>query len=252
MHLTLFAHGHTICNDDWAVETQGENFHRIYYVLGGLCNCTMDNKTIQLEANHLYIFPQHTPYAMTHSTAEPLHVVWQHLRLGDCHLKHRLWDIPIGENQAIYHILKAMEALSPAMVFTQEYGTIAKLTQVLLGLLQAEQPIFAPLDSRIAEAIQLVASRPEGYYTVQQLAGLAKLERSHFTRLFQRELGLTPQDYLLVRRLEWSAQLLLQGESVSQVASAIGYSDEKAFFRAFSRHFGTTPGKYRKYHILQP
>lgn len=252
VQLTLLAHGHTICNNHWAVETQGENFHRLYYVLGGVCHCTIQGRTLSLEPNHLYLFPQNIPYTMTHSVQEPLHVVWQHIRLGDCQLKRELWHTPIGENQGIYHTLKALEALSPEMCFVPESGVITKLIQILLGLLQSQQPIFAPLDSRIAKVIQLVTHGPEGQYTVQQLADFARLERSHFSRLFQRELGITPQAFLLRTRMEWSAQLLLSHNTVEQVASAVGYNDEKAFFRAFARHFGTTPGKYQKYHILQP
>ncbi len=256
MHLTLLAYGHTICNESWKVETLGETFHRLYYVTGGTCHCEIQGKTVTLLPYHLYLFPQNTPYTMEQDVTAPLQVVWQHFRPGDCQFAQGLWSLPVAESSGAYHLLQAMELLSKDGEFFQAdpelSANISKLLHVLLSLVQETLPILAPLDPRIAQAIHLANHHPKAGYTVQDLADYAKLERSHFSRLFLKQLGITPQVFLLRIRLELSAQMLLQGQSVAQVASEVGYSDEKAFFRAFSRHFGTSPGKYRKNHILQP
>ena len=43
-----------------------------------------------------------------------------------------------------------------------------------------------------------------------------------------------------------AARLLRQGRrDIADIALAVGYSESASFIRAFARHFGTTPLRYR-------
>jgi DNA-binding response OmpR family regulator len=73
------------------------------------------------------------------------------------------------------------------------------------------------------------------------------------TRTLQRRLkevsGLTPGAFLRTMRLERAAQLLEQdAESVTDVASAVGYTDAESFSRAFRQGFGMPPSTYAMQH----
>ena len=73
------------------------------------------------------------------------------------------------------------------------------------------------------------------------------------TRTLQRRLkeasGLTPGAFLRTMRLERAAQLLEQdAESVSEVATAVGYTDAESFSRAFRQGFGMPPSAYAAQH----
>jgi len=81
----------------------------------------------------------------------------------------------------------------------------------------------------------------------QALADLFHLSASHFHCLFQRQFGMTPQAYVMARRLERVKRLLMTTSlSLSVIAEETGFADASSLSRAYKRHFGTTPGKARR------
>ncbi|MDO6564477.1 AraC family transcriptional regulator [Amphritea sp. 1_MG-2023] len=81
----------------------------------------------------------------------------------------------------------------------------------------------------------------------RRLAHALHLSESHLYALCQRELGQTPQQYILSRRL-YRARWLLQNTDISQtlLADELGFADASSLSRAFKRFFQITPGQARK------
>lgn len=83
--------------------------------------------------------------------------------------------------------------------------------------------------------------------TVRDVAAVAHLSERHAERLFQRQTGASIMSTLRRLRLELAAQLLLDpAVTVTAVARSCGYSDVRPFSTAFRRHYGRTPGEYRR------
>jgi AraC-like DNA-binding protein len=81
---------------------------------------------------------------------------------------------------------------------------------------------------------------------VEEMAVFMRLSRSHFTRLFTGEMGVSPRMYLEDLRLKTAAELLLEkGITVKETAARCGFYDANYFCRLFKRHFGVSPGKYK-------
>lgn len=81
---------------------------------------------------------------------------------------------------------------------------------------------------------------------VTQLAAKAGYTRSHFSRLFKLQTGLSPQTYIINARIALAKELL-RGTSmtVSEIAVRTGYSDVFQFSKQFSRRTGVPPSGYR-------
>ena len=259
MKLSVIGYGHTVCWPEWGFQTSGEAFQRVYYVLGGTCRCTIYGRTFPLKKGHLYVLPLHVPYAMEHDPQDPLYVLWQHVRFFDRDTGPGLVCRPVDEGSAVWHVLEAMAALSRGMMVEHAEGSgdlvagqLQSLSRSLFTVLECTDPLFVSLDPRIAQVLRSVAEHPEQHYTVQDLAQTAKLERSHFSRLFRAQLRVPAQVFLIRARLDYAAQILMREGSVGEAAAAAGYADAKAFSRAFSTEFGISPAQYRKYHVLQP
>lgn len=59
---------------------------------------------------------------------------------------------------------------------------------------------------------------------------------------------MTPQQYLIERRMQRAWQLLSETDlQVQQVAERVGYSNLAAFSDRFRRHFGRSPRQFRRY-----
>ena len=70
--------------------------------------------------------------------------------------------------------------------------------------------------------------------------------KQHIIRVFKEKFGISPSVYAERQRLIYSASLLSgSSNSVAEVARLSGYDDPNYFTRRFTRHFGTSPLKYR-------
>lgn len=78
------------------------------------------------------------------------------------------------------------------------------------------------------------------------LSSLAGLSPNHFARAFQQSVGLPPHQYLLRRRLEHVEQMLRETQlPLSQIAQAVGFSDQSHLARHFRRLTGMPPSLAR-------
>ena len=82
--------------------------------------------------------------------------------------------------------------------------------------------------------------------TVEELASRAGLSQYHFIRIFKKETGFTPHEYLVNTRIA-TARYLLKNSclSVKDICYATGFSSESVFCSAFKRRQGMTPNQYR-------
>jgi AraC-like DNA-binding protein len=102
-------------------------------------------------------------------------------------------------------------------------------------------------DPPIGNALQLLLAAPERAWTVASLAREVGLSRAVFARRFAELVGTTPMTYLRGQRIERAAKQLLDTRaSIAEVASAVGYTSEYAFNRAFRREMKIAPGRYRR------
>ena len=79
-----------------------------------------------------------------------------------------------------------------------------------------------------------------------QLAERVNVSEDYLTRIFRKELGISPWDYLNRYRIYLASELLRQeAMSVNEVASRTGFQDQAYFCRVFKKIKGVTPGKMR-------
>jgi AraC family transcriptional regulator len=82
---------------------------------------------------------------------------------------------------------------------------------------------------------------------ISDLANVVALTRSHFSRAFKHSVGLSPRDYVVVRRVE-RAKVMISGtrEPLAEVALACGFADQAHLNRRFRDIVGISPGRWRR------
>ena len=111
----------------------------------------------------------------------------------------------------------------------------------------------AQLDAQVAERNELadlqawIVDHPDADLGVAALAGRVGMSERNFARVFAREVGTTPADYVERVRVEAARRLLeTTAEPVATVARRCGYGSPDTFQRAFTRQLGVTPRDYRR------
>lgn len=84
--------------------------------------------------------------------------------------------------------------------------------------------------------------------SLKELAQHACFSEYHFHRLFKKYANETLKHFVTRFKLERAAIFLAinQNISLTEIALSYGYNDSSSFGKAFTRHFGISPAKYRK------
>lgn len=125
------------------------------------------------------------------------------------------------------------------VVFLQRPGGQSQFSVWSTGRTPRNSPLRAVLDA--------VAAEPAGDHSLPAMAARATVSERHLTRLFQRELGHTPGQYVTRVRLEAARTLLESGDAeMGSVARMSGFGSDETMRRSFLQALGITPGAYRQ------
>ncbi|MFM0552084.1 AraC family transcriptional regulator [Paraburkholderia sediminicola] len=99
---------------------------------------------------------------------------------------------------------------------------------------------------RIRRVTDYIRANLAGDLAISELAAQAGLSSFHFARVFRRETGETPHQFVSRLRLEEAARLLrATDQTVLQIAIAVGFENASHFSVQFKRDYGVTPLAYR-------
>ena len=88
--------------------------------------------------------------------------------------------------------------------------------------------------------------------SIDSLSNKACMSKATFYRLFKRELGISPNDYILTEKMNKAKELLSHpGNKIAAISYELGFSDSNYFIRAFKKIVGITPGAYQLQAVQQ-
>lgn len=96
----------------------------------------------------------------------------------------------------------------------------------------------------IARACAYLQDCTDENVSLETLSAVAGLSPFHFSRVFAKEVGVTPHIYQLQVRLQKATELIAGGCSLAEVAMATGFCDQSHLQKLFKKKFGITPGQY--------
>jgi AraC-like DNA-binding protein len=82
--------------------------------------------------------------------------------------------------------------------------------------------------------------------TVDEMAKITHMSASHFSRVFKKEIGTPPMDYLHQIRMERVKRLLMAGDKpITEIALECGFNSSAYLAACFSKRYKTTPSEYQ-------
>lgn len=104
-------------------------------------------------------------------------------------------------------------------------------------------------DYYIKEAINYIEQNFQNNITIEDVASVCGINRSYLGKIFKKNTGQSPQEFLMNYRMVKAAELLkLTSLSIADIGSAIGYENQLHFSRAFKNIYGVSPREWRNQH----
>ena len=86
--------------------------------------------------------------------------------------------------------------------------------------------------------------------SIGELADIARLSRSHFSRAFRDSFGDPPHQYIIGRRLHRAKGLLLStAEPIVKIAAECGLADQAHLTKLFRKIVGESPAHWRRMRV---
>jgi AraC-like DNA-binding protein len=230
------------------------------YVEAGSYEITYcDEPSMQVQKGSVYIMPPNTPIKLVHYLDEEkgyFSCQWIYFNLfldnttditGQIRLPHVL-DEPLSAlvGKKIRYLVDNFEPeIKSAKDAIAVQAVMFDLLQDLSGVLEinagdSDADILAP-------ALEYVNKNLSSFITIEELAALCNISVSYFYQRFKKTLGITPNRYILYKRHNKAAEMLMStDDKFSVIARQTGFYDQFHFSREFSKHFGSSPSIYRK------
>ncbi len=133
----------------------------------------------------------------------------------------------------------------------QQRAELMRMISMLVNVPRPEIADDAGADSRTAaridRAIRHIAAELKEPLSADELAEIAGLSPSHFTRLFRAYTGYTPMQFLRHERIKAARILLADVDlSIKEIAARCGFDDQYHFSKVFHQIDGLSPSEYRE------
>ncbi|MBL9113963.1 MAG: AraC family transcriptional regulator [Verrucomicrobiaceae bacterium] len=255
--LTVVRAGRLAAGPDHVIERDYYPGHELIYCRSGKGWVKTRGKNHSVKAGQLAWVNCHHPHSYGADRKEPWEVDW--IRVEGSNMD-RVWKILSGEARPVFDELNGEKVVA-------EYEAIFGLmkvdtpvnaawinvhTSTVLALCwesRQKHPISAmellpPPVERTVQHMRLYYHKP---LRISDLADVAGMSPSHFTRTFRSAVGSSPIDWLRHYRIQQAKRRLLEStDPVKDVARQVGYSDQFYFSKDFKRFTLLSPTVYRE------
>ena len=148
--------------------------------------------------------------------------------------------------------IQLLEALQSKMGSQVMFESLARvfLTKLILKYgLQAEEYNFSKsfTAQHYKKVLDYITVNYGNNILLEDMAAIADLSTSHFSRLFKQTIGQSPYQFLMSYRIEQAKKMLDNPNTLMiDIAMDCGFSDQAHFSRVFKKIEKITPKQYRR------
>jgi len=132
-------------------------------------------------------------------------------------------------------------------ILSKIYGILAVIAKDSKGAVELESSGRKDLLFKIGQVVEYIENNYTEPITLSALAEKFGFSKHYLSRMFTRVLGVPFRQYLNIIRIKYAAErIILNRESIADIAFGCGFNSISTFNRTFREIKGCTPVQYRK------
>ena len=249
--------GYYYTNYDYRIEREDYHNYMLFYICDGRLSLRSGSQTMVASAGQVGFLNCHEPHE--YHTIGNTEFVWLHLdgsNTADFYQQavqmHGgfVFDTPYAEQikNGIYEIVFAFR--------NEQTLSEVRLSQKLYTLLVAtvdtasQETGQTEENDTVSKAMHFIQEQYMNPISLLDVATHVNMSQFHFSRLFKKDCGYSPHEYLILTRLNRAKHLLkTTGLPIKVIAQKVGYQNVSSFTNAFTDRVGISPTLFRKYSI---
>ena len=249
--------GYYYTNYDYRIEREDYHNYMLFYICDGRLSLRSGSQTMVASAGQVGFLNCHEPHE--YHTIGNTEFVWLHLdgsNTADFYQQavqmHGgfVFDTPYAEQikNGIYEIVFAFR--------NEQTLSEVRLSQKLYTLLTAmvdtasQEAGQTEENDTVSKAMHFIQEQYMNPISLLDVATHVNMSQFHFSRLFKKDCGYSPHEYLILTRLNRAKHLFkTTGLPVKVIAQKVGYQNVSSFTNAFTDRVGISPTLFRKYSI---
>jgi len=249
--------GHLKAGFEHRIQRETYPGHELILCLSGRGWVQVAGKRHEVAADQLVWVNCHHPHAYGAVTREPWELYWLRVegrqldRISHL-LEVRALPVFVGldartvalDFERIFRRMEGNRPCDAAHVNASVASIIATAFDSRLGDADMIRPELPQPVLKALEKMRLYFHQP---IRVVELAQLAGMSESHFSRQFKAAIGTSPIDWLRRERINQAKRRLIESDdAIKEIARQVGYTDQFFFSKDFKRMTKLTPTQFRE------
>lgn len=234
-------------------ESRITNRYMIHFIFEGKGKFNAD----EVKKGDVYILPPNKKHTITHDARNPMTLGWIGLSGKELELMLNILHLPSETSATLSE--KQLKHIKDIFIDTvyrphpDEEMPFLLLGNFFLALSHAKI-LYTPRQPNgnvyLDRALSYINTFYDRDISVTDIAGHLHISVSRLRGLFHQELGYSPQEAIIQKRMATAKALLLSENppNIQILASMCGYTDQSAFSRRFKKEFGVSPSEFLSEH----
>ncbi|MBQ7794703.1 MAG: helix-turn-helix domain-containing protein [Clostridia bacterium] len=255
MKFAYYYGGAVKLNDSWKYDNIETVFSKLYFVLDGRLKIETDSEVIIGTPNTLILIPAGLRHSQSAPFPDKAEKLWMHfnIEIGNKSI-FDFFPVPLSVKVTEPERIKELFHSIFSYGRYRDMAGVLRLQAYCYELLSCyfesagiSHPFQVPNSaSAVLKAAGYIQEHLSSPPPVSDLAEIFHFNTSYFIRIFKKQMGLSPHQYIMQMQMERAKNLLENSElSVAQIARSVGYEDSKHFSRTFRKYAHYSPTEYR-------
>lgn len=256
--------GSQSCLPNYSYGPAVRDHYILHYIIEGKGTLKINEETYSLEAGDLFIIPKNKSTFYQADEHEPWHYCWlgidgyqanTYLSQSDLMTHYHLKNITHSDFYrqfcSLYDLAQSGQDTPPYFNLTgQLYLMLHHLTQ---DFPKKKSDSIPHSQVYCQQAITYMSHYYGQPITITEVCHSLNLSRGYLHKIFIKEIGQSPKQFLSALRLNKACQLLAETSySITIIAHSVGYEDVLTFSKAFKKSFNLSPSRYRNKKSIYP